>query len=150
MLYRKASSIPRLYLLFALSFLFVFGCSFTNHQAVSEQNGGPETSSEIAQNHENGAGAADDSAGEGDEDDDEDVAATPENGRGTIKLTESEQITQNILDTALELTESAQELWSRGETEKAIENLDNAYLLIAKVTAESGPRFTQSVAGEES
>jgi membrane-bound lytic murein transglycosylase D len=97
----------------------------------------------IDQNQESAAGVADASAGEGDEDDDEDVAATPENGRGTIRLTESEQITQNILDTALELTESAQELWSRGDTEKAIENLDNAYLLIAKVTAENGPRFTQ-------
>jgi membrane-bound lytic murein transglycosylase D len=40
---------------------------------------------------------------------------------------------QSMLDTALELTESAQEYWADGDIDSAVESLDQAYALILKV-----------------
>lgn len=78
-----------------------------------------------------------------DEEEGKDDAVTVENGSTAPPLTESEKAVQGLLDAALELTESAQEYWSQGEPEKAMEDLDSAYLLITKVTPEAGERFMQ-------
>lgn len=91
--------------------------------------------------------SADVPATEGDDDngdeDGGDEGEVVQQENGTPGLTEAEQAVQNVLDTALELAEHAQELWMNGESDKALDNLDNAYLLIAKVPQDSGPRFTQ-------
>ncbi len=49
---------------------------------------------------------------------------------------------QGNLDTALELTETAQEYWEDGDTDQAIEALDQAYALILKVPA-NNPKLSQ-------
>ncbi|MGE5172734.1 MAG: transglycosylase SLT domain-containing protein [Betaproteobacteria bacterium] len=49
---------------------------------------------------------------------------------------------QSILDTALELTETAQEYWEDGDEEQAIESLDQAYALILKVPG-NNPKLSQ-------
>lgn len=53
------------------------------------------------------------------------------NGAGPKK--ESVDDDQALLDTALELTETAQEYWEDGDMDAAIESLDQAYALILKV-----------------
>lgn|SRR5574341_16473 len=132
-----------------LSLLLFSGCSLTNFHASSEQSVQTPSSSEdpLSAAASVDSDVASDQADAGDaetgEEEGEEVVALPENGNGTNGLSESEQITQNLLDTALDLTESAQELWAGGDTDKALESLDNAYLLIAKVTPDSGERFTQ-------
>ena len=50
---------------------------------------------------------------------------------------------QNLLDTALDVYLSSQELWSRGEMEGAIDALDEAYSLILKVNGDSNPSIIQ-------
>jgi len=49
---------------------------------------------------------------------------------------------QGMLDSALELTEAAQEYWEDGDTDDAIEALDDAYALILKVTS-TNPKLVQ-------
>jgi membrane-bound lytic murein transglycosylase D len=49
---------------------------------------------------------------------------------------------QATLDSALELTETAQEYWEDGDTDQAIEALDQAYALILKVPA-NNPKLSQ-------
>ncbi len=49
---------------------------------------------------------------------------------------------QANLDTALELTETAQEYWEDGDSDQAIEALDQAYALILKVPA-NNPKLSQ-------
>jgi membrane-bound lytic murein transglycosylase D len=49
---------------------------------------------------------------------------------------------QALLDTALELTETAQEDWEDGDMDEAIESLDQAYALILKVTG-NNPKLSQ-------
>ena len=44
---------------------------------------------------------------------------------------------ESLLDTALELTETSQELWAAGDAEKAVEALDHAYELILKAPADA-------------
>jgi membrane-bound lytic murein transglycosylase D len=49
---------------------------------------------------------------------------------------------QSLLDTALELTETAQEYWEDGDMEQSIEALDQAYALILKVPG-NNPKLSQ-------
>ncbi len=49
---------------------------------------------------------------------------------------------QSLLDTALDLTETAQEYWEDGDADQAIESLDQAYALILKVTG-NNPKLAQ-------
>jgi membrane-bound lytic murein transglycosylase D len=65
-----------------------------------------------------------------------------EQGRGNDDLSEesgsgSSPGEESLTDTALELTETSQELWEAGETEKAIEALDHAYSLILTAPADA-------------
>ena len=48
---------------------------------------------------------------------------------------------EDLLDTALESCNTAQELWSQNNPEKAIEALDEAYQLLLKVDTESHPEL---------
>lgn len=48
---------------------------------------------------------------------------------------------QALLDTALELTDTAQEYWEDNDIDQAIESLDQAYVLILKVP--NNPKFAQ-------
>ena len=50
---------------------------------------------------------------------------------------------ESLLDTALELTETSQELWAAGDSEKAIEALDNAYALLLKAPADADGKNSQ-------
>jgi len=50
---------------------------------------------------------------------------------------------ESLLDTALELTETAQELWIAGEAEKAVEALDHAYELILKAPTDVEGKSSQ-------
>ncbi len=56
---------------------------------------------------------------------------------------ESEDDNQRLLDNALDLVDAAQESWEKGETEKAIEALDQAYALILEVRAEDVPKLAR-------
>src|SRR5574341_2402051 len=58
--------------------------------------------------------------------------------RGNDDLSEESSTgEESLTDTALELTETSQELWAAGETEKAIEALDHAYSLILTAPADA-------------
>jgi membrane-bound lytic murein transglycosylase D len=50
---------------------------------------------------------------------------------------------ESLLDTALELTESAQEYWKEDELDKAFEALDQAYALILNVPNNGNPKLIQ-------
>lgn len=50
---------------------------------------------------------------------------------------------ESLLDTALELTATSQELWAAGETEKAIDALDQAYALLLKAPTEADGKSSQ-------
>ncbi|MCP4109197.1 MAG: LysM peptidoglycan-binding domain-containing protein [Desulfobacteraceae bacterium] len=50
---------------------------------------------------------------------------------------------QNVLDNALSFCESSQDFWQKGELEKALDALDNAYSLILDVDTEGNPALTQ-------
>lgn len=50
---------------------------------------------------------------------------------------------ENLLDTALDFYQIAQELWSRGEIEEAINALDEAYSFILNVNSGSDPAMIQ-------
>ncbi|MCK5512234.1 MAG: lytic transglycosylase, partial [Thermodesulfovibrionia bacterium] len=50
---------------------------------------------------------------------------------------------QFLLDTALDFCDTAQEFWSEGNLEKAIEALDQAYTLVLKVDTEKTPELIQ-------
>lgn len=52
---------------------------------------------------------------------------------------------QGMLDSAIELTEAAQEYWEDGDTEEAIASLDEAYALMLKVNSEN-PKTAQQKA----
>ncbi|MCK9419362.1 MAG: transglycosylase SLT domain-containing protein [Nitrospirae bacterium] len=52
-------------------------------------------------------------------------------------------IEESLLDTALVLTETSQELWAAGEAEKAVEALDHAYELILKAPTDAEGKNTQ-------
>jgi len=50
---------------------------------------------------------------------------------------------QGMLDSALELAEVSQEYWAAGDTDKALEALDQAYTLILQVEASADERLSQ-------
>ena len=50
---------------------------------------------------------------------------------------------ESLLDTALELTATSQELWSAGETERAIATLDHAYELLLRAPADADGKNSQ-------
>jgi len=67
----------------------------------------------------------------------EDIFSAPaetENGDTPVKE-------EDLLDTALESCDTAQELWSQNNPEKAIDALDEAYQLLLKVDTESHPEL---------
>jgi membrane-bound lytic murein transglycosylase D len=64
------------------------------------------------------------------------VAAETENGDSIVK-------DEDLLDTALESCNTAQELWSQSNPEKAIEALDEAYQLLLKIDTESHPELVR-------
>jgi membrane-bound lytic murein transglycosylase D len=63
-----------------------------------------------------------------------------ENNRANVGKRNSEQA---LLDTALDFCDTAQELWSEGNLEKAIEALDQAYTLVLKVDTDENPQLIQ-------
>ena len=63
------------------------------------------------------------------------------NGNGSKKDSNDDE--QALLDSALELTQSAQEYWADGETDQAIEALDQAYACILKVPGNKPDLFQQ-------
>lgn len=54
-----------------------------------------------------------------------------------------EESGQNLLDTALDFCDAAQESWSEGKPEEAIEALDQAYNLVLSVDTEDNPKLIQ-------
>ncbi len=50
---------------------------------------------------------------------------------------------QNLMDTALDLSQAAQEFWSEGNLDQAIEALDEAYVLVTKVDTDAHPELIQ-------
>jgi len=65
------------------------------------------------------------------------------NGNGNGSKKDSNDDEQALLDSALELTQSAQEYWADGETDQAIEALDQAYACILKVPGNKPDLFQQ-------
>ncbi len=63
-----------------------------------------------------------------------------ENNRVKVGKRNSEQF---LLDTALDFCDTAQEFWSEGNLEKAIEALDQAYTLVLKVDTDENPQLIQ-------
>jgi membrane-bound lytic murein transglycosylase D len=70
--------------------------------------------------------------------DDADAASLAETKNGIASPGE-----ESLLDTALELTAASQEIWAAGETEKAIEALDQAYALVLKAPTEADGKSSQ-------
>jgi len=56
---------------------------------------------------------------------------------------EKEENEQDLLDIALDFSQASQEFWSKGNFEKAMEALDEAYALVFKVDTESHPELLQ-------
>ena len=66
-----------------------------------------------------------------------------QNEKNTLEVKkENGEDDQALLDTALELTETAQEYWEDGDMDEAIDSLDQAYALILKVPG-SNPKLSQ-------
>lgn len=55
----------------------------------------------------------------------------------------SDQETEPVLDEALDFCEVSQDFWQKGELEKALDALDQAYSLILEVDTEDSPRLIQ-------
>jgi len=68
------------------------------------------------------------------------ISQTDKNAPGVKK--ENGEDDQVLLDTALELTDTAQEYWEDGDMDEAIESLDQAYALILKVP-DNNPKLSQ-------
>jgi membrane-bound lytic murein transglycosylase D len=67
----------------------------------------------------------------------------PQNDNGSAQVKKDDlDDEQALLDTALELTETAQEYWQDGDMDQAIESLDQAYVLILKVPGNNA-KFAQ-------
>ncbi len=66
-----------------------------------------------------------------------------ENSDNTEKKSSSKDTQSDALDKALNFCESSQELWQKGETEKALEALDQAYSLILNVDTDNNPDLFQ-------
>ena len=77
------------------------------------------------------------------QDDQDDEDDSPVSEAELAKNSTAPAVEESLLDTALELTVRSQELWSTGETEKAIEALDHAYSLVLKAPAEADGKSIQ-------
>ena len=62
---------------------------------------------------------------------------------GDDDLTAEDAKEESLLDIALELTSTSQDFWVAGETEKAIEALDQAYVLILKTPVDADGKNSQ-------
>ncbi len=73
-------------------------------------------------------------------------AAAPAQGNQdeNISQEESRGDAGRILDDALDLVEAAQEYWMKGDEERAIEALDQAYASILEVKVDADPKLMQS------
>ncbi len=122
-----------------LSFLLI-GCaahttSEKSAQLIDHAQSAESDNGNVVKQLDHSVGVSDQKADDADEGD----ASSPEDSKNG----NSAQRDESILDTALELTESSQELWAAGEAEKAIEALDQAYELILKVPAEADGKSSQ-------
>jgi len=77
------------------------------------------------------------------QDDEDDEDDSPVSEMESAKNGSAPAAEESLLDTALELTVRSQELWSAGETEKAIEALDHAYSLVLKAPADADGKSIQ-------
>lgn len=73
---------------------------------------------------------------------DEQAVLPPNEEADPVSSKQNSEDEQALLDSALELTEAAQEYWEEGDMEQALESLDQAYALILKVPADN-PKFSQ-------
>jgi len=64
-------------------------------------------------------------------------------GTQTDEDADTEQDEESVLDTALELIDTAQEHWAAGDRDRAIEALDQAYALILKLPADADTKEIQ-------
>lgn len=56
---------------------------------------------------------------------------------------ETDQVEESVMDTALELIDTSREYWSAGDRDRAIEALDQAYAIILKLPADADPKEVQ-------
>jgi membrane-bound lytic murein transglycosylase D len=131
---RFAFSLPLLVLLFSL-----IGCASTakNTSKAADLSkpvqtaGAPEPAPAVSSIPENSDAATNEAAP---------VPQGEKNGESAKKENGDDE--QGMLDSALELTETAQEYWEDGDTEEAIASLDEAYSLILKVNS-NNPKHIQ-------
>ena len=73
-------------------------------------------------------------------------AAAPAQGveKKNVALDEGISTEESILDDALDLVEAAQEYWTKGDEERAIGALDQAYASILEVKDDADPKLMQS------
>jgi len=72
-----------------------------------------------------------------------DEASSDTGDDAAVALGEKEQAEENLLDTALEIVDTAQEHWAAGDREKTIEALDQAYALILNVPINGNAKLNQ-------
>lgn len=125
---------PLLITLTLVSFL-LFGCAGTK-PANTTANITENLQSTVAGADTDGTQTAAESDESDEEQDDGDDGEETKNG-----ITPA--VEESLLDTALELTVRSQELWSAGDTEKAIEALDDAYSLILKTPPDAEGKSVQ-------
>lgn len=63
--------------------------------------------------------------------------------RDAEEYPDSDQSDESVLDAALELIDSSQELWTAGDRDRAIEALDQAYAIILKLPADADAKEVQ-------
>ncbi len=150
--------IPRLsYLAFILSssLIFLFSCAHPSAPVAEgvqqKKTGAANDAAPVAKGVQKKTGAADEAPAnypKGASENPADISATEmaaqaqaeKNGSATKKEAADDE--QSALDTALDLTESAQEYWQDGDMDSAIESLDQAYALILKIPGDN-PKLSQ-------
>ncbi len=68
--------------------------------------------------------------------------SSPQVDNASTVVKDNSDVEQSLLDSALDLTETAQEYWGKSNMDQALDSLDQAYALILKVPADN-PRFAQ-------
>ncbi len=129
----------RIVILFIIALSFMSGCAHPSAPVTSQRDSQSRPDA-LAK----GAGIDD----EADITEADTPAVEPQPPSQTSKHTsnvnkEEEDIEQTYLDTALELTETAQEYWEDGDMDHAIESLDQAYALILKVPGDKAKHSQQ-------
>jgi len=66
-----------------------------------------------------------------------------DDAKTSAELKADKKEVQNMLDTALDLCDSSQEYWAKGELEEAIDALDKAYSLVLKAETDDNPELLQ-------